>query len=137
VAATLIGLVDRVARRLRAAHRVCRTVVLRLRFADYSRATRSRTMAEPTARTDTILAVANQLLALAAPTIDTRGLTLVGVALTNLADEVPIQLSLTAQRALELDATLDRLRDRFGAAAITRGALIGMPEEPTVPLLPD
>ncbi len=137
VAAALIGLVDRVARRLRAAHRVCRTVVLRLRFADYSRATRSRTMAEATARTDMILAVANQLLALAGPTIDARGLTLVGVALTNLADEVPIQLSLTAQRAGELDATLDRLRDRFGAAAITRGALIGMPEERTVPLLPD
>ena len=39
--ADLIALVDRLARRLRAAHRVCRTVVLRLRFDDFSRATRS------------------------------------------------------------------------------------------------
>ena len=133
----LIGLVDRVARRLRAAHRVCRTVVLRLRFTDYTRATRSCTMAEATARTGTILATANELLARARATIDARGLTLIGVALTNLADEVPIQLSLTAQRPAALDAAVDRLRDRFGAGAITRGALIGMPEHPTVPLLPD
>src|SRR3954451_7667068 len=42
--AVLVALVDRLARRLRAARRVCRTVVLRLRFDDFSRATRSHTM---------------------------------------------------------------------------------------------
>src|SRR4051812_41280498 len=42
--ATLVALVDRLARRLRAARRVCRTVMLRLRFADFSRATRSHTL---------------------------------------------------------------------------------------------
>ena len=53
---------DRVARRLRAARRVCRTVVLRLRFDDFSRATRSHTLTEATAQTQTILAAARELL---------------------------------------------------------------------------
>ena len=45
VDAVLIGLVDRVTRRMRTAGRVGRTVVLRLRFDDFSRATRSHTAA--------------------------------------------------------------------------------------------
>src|SRR5438128_1558794 len=92
--AVLVGLVDRLARRLRAARRVCRTVVLRLRFADFSRATRSHTLAEATAQTQTILATARGLLAAAMPTIERQGITLVGVALGNLADEGAVQLAL-------------------------------------------
>ena len=49
--ALLVTLVDRVTRRARAANRAGRTVTLRLRFADFSRATRSRTLAHPTAGT--------------------------------------------------------------------------------------
>ena len=56
--AYLAGLVDRVARRLRAADRTCRTVVIRLRFDDFTRATRSHTMPRATASTPTILATA-------------------------------------------------------------------------------
>ena len=48
--ADLVALVDRITRRLRASRRVGRTVVLRLRFADFSRATRSHTLRHPTAR---------------------------------------------------------------------------------------
>ena len=44
--ATLVALVDRLGRRLREAHRVCRTVVLRLRFGDFTRATRSQTLSQ-------------------------------------------------------------------------------------------
>ena len=47
--ATLVALVDRIGRRLRAARRVCRTVILRLRFDDFTRATRSHTLAQATA----------------------------------------------------------------------------------------
>src|SRR5215211_4908800 len=61
--AVIIALVDRVTRRMRAARRVGRTIVLRLRFGDYSRATRSRTLADATAETRTILAAARVLLA--------------------------------------------------------------------------
>ncbi len=137
VAATLLTLVDRVTRRLRAAHRVCRTVVLRLRFEDYGRATRSYTMAEATAHTPTILTTANGLLRLTQPTIQRRGLTLIGVALTNLNDADHVQLTLPFERLRELDATLDRIRDRYGSTAITRGVLVGRDPGPWVPLLPD
>jgi DNA polymerase-4 len=137
LAATLTALVDRVTRRLRTARRVCRTVVLRMRFQDYSRATRSYTMGEPTARTETILKAAIALLRTSMPIIRRRGLTLIGIALANLADEGAIQLALPFDRTRNLDATLDRVRDRFGSAAITRGVLVGRDPGVWVPLLPD
>ena len=84
--ASLIGLVDRVTRRMRAAGRVGRTVVLRLRFGDFSRATRSHTLRRSTAQTQTILVAMRGLLAAATPMIERRGLTLIGVAVTNLED---------------------------------------------------
>jgi DNA polymerase-4 len=137
IAVALLGLVDRVARRLRAARRVCRTVVLRLRFADYSRATRSYTMAEPTWRTDVIARTASELLTAARPLIADRGLTLVGVALTNLEDQDAVQLSLPFDRAGDLDAAVDSVRERFGSSSITRGVLVGRDPGVSVPLLPD
>jgi DNA polymerase-4 len=135
--AVLMMLVDRVTRRLRAAGRVCRTVVLRLRFSDYSRATRSYTMLESTADTQTILAAATGLLTIAMPAISRRGLTLIGIALTNLGDQSGVQLRLPFERVRELDETLDRIRDRFGSQAVTRGTLVGRDPGPWVPLLPD
>ncbi|HUO71115.1 MAG TPA: DNA polymerase IV [Solirubrobacteraceae bacterium] len=137
VATALIALVDRVTRRLRTARRVCRTIVLRLRFADYSRATRSHTLGEPTAQTQTILRAAHDLLTAASPMIERRGLTLIGIALTNLADEGAVQLVLPFDRTRELDRTIDSLRDRFGSGAITRGVLVGRDTGVSVPLLPD
>ena len=137
--AIVVALVDRLARRLRAGRRVCRTVVLRLRFDDFSRATRSHTLCAATARTQTILATARGLLATAMPMIERRGLTLVGVALGNLADDGAAQLALPfdRQRAGALDATLDDVRERFGSAAITRAVLLGRDHGPSVPLLPE
>jgi DNA polymerase-4 len=137
--AIVIALVDRLARRLRAARRVCRTVVLRMRFDDFSRATRSHTLPEATAQTQTILATARGLLAAATPTIQRQGLTLVGVSLTNLHDDGAIQLALPfdRQRAGALDATLDDLRDRFGSSVVTRAVLLGRDQGQSVPLLPD
>jgi DNA polymerase-4 len=135
----LVALVDRVTRRMRAAGRVGRTVVLRLRFADYSRATRSHTIAEATAHTQTILDAARQLLAAAAPTIERRGITLVGVSVTNLGDSAAIQLALPLERRSPdaLDLALDTVRDRFGSRAVSRAVLLGRDPGPAVPLLPD
>jgi DNA polymerase IV len=65
----LVGLVDRLTRRLRAAHRLCRTVTIRLRFDDFSRATRSHTLSRSSCQTRTILATARGLLAAAMPLI--------------------------------------------------------------------
>jgi DNA polymerase IV len=139
VDAILVGLVDRVTRRLRAAGRVGRTVVLRLRFDDFSRATRSHTLLRATAETQAILAAARELFDSARPLIARRGLTLVGVAVSNLDDELPLQLELPFQRAgwYALDAALDEVRDRFGANAIVRAVLLGRDQGLTMPLLPD
>jgi DNA polymerase-4 len=137
IEASLMTLVDRVARRLRAARRACRTVVLRLRFDDFSRATRSHTIAEATSRTSTVLRVARGLLAASNAVIARRGLTLIGIALTNLCDQNAIQLALPFDRAAGLDGAIDAVQERFGRTAISRGALVGRKEAPWVPLLPD
>jgi DNA polymerase IV len=135
--AVVVGLVDRLARRLRYARRVCRTVVLRLRFDDFSRATRSHTLPHCTQETEPILATVRALLAATMPTIERQGLTLVGVALGNLEDAGAVQLVLPFNRRRALDATLDSVRDRFGTAAITRAVLLGRDQGLSVPLLPD
>jgi DNA polymerase-4 len=135
----LVGLVDRVTRRMRAAERTGRTVTLRLRFDDFSRATRSHTLSRPTAQTQTILAAARGLLVSATPLIRRQGITLVGVSVANFADEGMLQLEFPFEgdgRA-RLDAALDEVRDRFGVNAITRGVLLGRNQGLTMPLLPD
>jgi DNA polymerase IV len=137
--AVVVGLVDKLARRLRTARRVCRTVVLRMRFDDFSRATRSHTLAEATAQTQVILATARGLLSTAMPMIERQGLTLVGITFGNLEDDGAVQLALPfdVRRASALDAALDTVRDRYGSAAITRAVLLGRDQGLTVPLLPD
>jgi DNA polymerase-4 len=137
--AILAGLVDRVTRRMRAAGRSGRTVVLRLRFDDFSRATRSHTLARATADTQPILTAASELLRLARPMIERQGITLVGVAVGNLDRHGAVQLPLPFDRysGSALDAALDGVRDRFGSAAVTRAALLNHGEGLSVPLLPD
>ncbi len=136
---TLVAIVDRVTRRLRTGKRVCRTVVLRLRFADFTRATRSETMPQATARTQPILETARELLGVAKPLIDAQGITLVGLSLTNLEDEDRVQLALPFERRHDaaLDFAVDQVRDRYGSAAITRGVLVGRDPGVVMPLLPD
>ena len=137
--AALMGLVERVTRRLRDAGRTGRTVVLRLRFDDFSRATRSHTLPWPTSHTHTILATACDLLAAAMPMIRRQGITLIGIAVANLDDSGAIQLTLPFDRqsGTALDAALDEVRERFGSGAVTRAALLGRDPGLTVPLLPD
>ncbi|HJU48266.1 MAG TPA: hypothetical protein VJ689_09040, partial [Gaiellaceae bacterium] len=114
------------------------TVVLRLRFDDFARATRSHTLPHATAQTRLILAVARNLLTDVAPLIERRGLTLVGVAVANL-DDGPLQLVLPLEGRDDdaLDAALDRARERFGASAVTRALLLGGDQGWSMPLLPD
>ena len=137
--AIVMGLVDQVTRRMRATGRVGRTVVLRLRFDDFTRATRSRTLPQATAHTQTILDAVRTLHTTALPMIERRGLTLVGIAIGNLDRDDAVQLALPFDRRTggALDAALDQLRDRFGSSAITRATLLGRDTGLSVPLLPD
>jgi DNA polymerase IV len=139
VDAVLVGIVDRVTRRLRKAGRIGRTVVLRLRFNDFSRVTRSHTLPWPSAETQTILTTARWLLLTASPLVDRKGLTLVGLAVANLEDDRPLQLPLPVDPRGDgaLDTAVDVIRERFGSGAITRAVLLGRESGLIVPLLPD
>ena len=137
--ARLIVLVDRVCRRLRGADRVCRTVVLRLRFDDFNRATRSHTLASATDDTAVVLTALRRLLRANAGLIREQGITLIGVTLSNLDNADAIQLELPFERRSlhDLDSVVDRVKDRYGSSAITRGVLLNVDPGITVPLLPD
>jgi DNA polymerase IV len=133
--ATLVGIVDRITRRMRTARRVGRTVVLRLRFGDFERATRSHTLPFATANTQAILVTARELLTAATPLIEQRGITLIGCSVAMLQADPPSQLLLGPEEAL--DAAVDAIRDRYGSAAIVRAVLLGRDPAFSMPLLPD
>ncbi|GAB2456781.1 DNA polymerase IV [Jatrophihabitans fulvus] len=133
----LTGLVERTTTRLRKANRVCRTVTLRLRFADFERVTRSHTTLRPTCETDAVLATARQLLRDAGQLVDERGCTLVGVSLTNLedADDRQLELPFAAKDTSALDPVLDGIRAKFGRDAVGRAQLLGRGRGLEMPML--
>ena len=124
---------------MRTARRVGRTVVLRMRFGDYTRATRSHTLLFPTAHTQTILTAVRALVTATLPLMRERGLTMVGISVSNLEDADAIQLSLPFERRpnAALDAIVDQVRDRFGSNALKRASLLGRDEGLMMLLLPD
>jgi DNA polymerase-4 len=139
----LLRIVDRVTRRMRRAGRHGRTVTLRFRFADFTRATRASSLPQPTSATAPLLATVRAVLDASWPLIDERGgLTLIGVSVGNLVDERRgggIQMALPFERTESelLDTALDAVRDRFGAASLNRAVAIGSDADVGVPLLPD
>lgn len=138
--AVVVNLVDRITRRMRAAGRTGRTVTLRLRFDDFGRATRSHTLPGATASTEPILAAARELVGAAAPVIAERGLTLIGFAVSNIDRDGAQQLELPFGPGPDLvavDRAVDRVRERFGNSALTRGVLVGRDAGVEVPMLPD
>jgi DNA polymerase IV len=143
VDAVVIGLIDRIATRMRAAGRTGRTVTLRLRFNDFGRATRSHTLPYATSSTHAILATARRLVADAAPVVGERGLTLVGFAVAGLsaidrggAEQLMLPFMAGTEPAA-VDAAVDRVRRRYGRSALTRGVLVGRDPGVEVPRLPD
>jgi DNA polymerase-4 len=135
----LLGLVDRVTRRMRAAGRVGRTIVLRLRFDDFSRATRSGTLKHTTCETRAVLDMSRGLLSTAMPMIERRGITLIGVAGSNRENDLPRQLKLpfACSRGSALDTAVDEIRERYGVAALSRAVLLGRDTGLVMPMLPD
>jgi DNA polymerase-4 len=71
--------------------------------------------------------------------IEKQGITLVGISVGNLENEASLQLALPFDKAAndELDSALDRVHDRFGSNAISRGNQLGRDQGLTVPMLPD
>ncbi len=140
VDAVVVNLIDRITSRMRAAGRTGRTVVLRLRFDDFSRASRSHTLPWATSSTRPLLAAARRLVAAAAPLIAERGLTLVGFAVSGIDRSGAQQLTLpfggeAAQP--EIDAAIDRVRRRYGRSALTPAVLLNRDPGLDMPHLPD
>ena len=139
----LAHLADRVARRLRAKHRAGRTVTVRVRFAGMRAVTRSHTLAQPVSTTLTLTEVAERLAWRAIEENRSDDVTLLAVAVSNLADQATIQPELdlpppdpwrpgsatgVARRAV--DGSMDAIRERFGRDAVgylpamTRGGAV-------------
>ncbi|WP_108637597.1 DNA polymerase IV [Mycobacterium numidiamassiliense] len=136
--AVVVNLIDRITARMRAAGRSGRTVVLRMRFDDFTRATRSRTLPWATSSTQPILGVARQLVAAAAPLIAERGLTLVGFAVSGIDRSGAQQLMLPlCGEPPSIDAAIDRVRSRYGKSALTPAVLVGRDPGIEMPHLPD
>ncbi len=141
IEALLLGIVDRVTRRMRSAGRAGRTVTLRFRYDDFRRATRARSLAHPTAATEPIRDVALAILGEHREIWSDRGLTLIGLSVGNLVnvddDTEQLMLPFGRKDRSQLDDAVDGLRDRFGHAALTRASLIGARQGFEVPKLPD
>lgn len=135
----LTQIIDRLGRRLREHNRASRTVVLRLRFGDFAKATRSRSLRSPTDRTWVLLDVARGLMESALPEIADRGITLIGVSFSQLerADAVPPELPLDWGDGARLDTVLDAVRDRFGASSVARATQLGRDPGWSTPVLPE
>jgi DNA polymerase-4 len=139
----LTQIIDRLARRLRDGDRLCRTVVLRLRFGDYAKATRSRTVRIPTDSTAVLLASARDLLTAAHAEIAERGITLLGVSFSHLTrsdtlqPELPIDWADGTGLDTALDTALDAVRTRFGTTAVSRATHLDRAPGLSAPLLPE
>ncbi len=132
-------LVDRVAGRLRRADRVGRTITVRLRFDDLSRATRSHSLPDATSATALIHATAAGVLDAAWPLVEQRGISLLGISVGNLADRDAVQLVLPFERceAEQLDSVLDAVHERFGRTSIQRATTLRGDAGIQLPMLPD
>lgn len=135
---TLLTLVDRVTRRMRAAGRTGSTVTISLRFGDFTRSTSSHTLARPTAHNQTVLETARTLLRSRAGAVKDKGITLIGISVGSLDDE-PEQLALPLDvtSGAEIDQVIDAVRDKFGGDSLRRAVQLGAHDHLAVPHLPD
>jgi len=127
-------LADRIARRLRAKDRPCRTVTVRVRFADLRSVTRALTLPAPISATTALMEVAVDLVrGVLADYPDERTISLLAIWGSNLGEdpcpqlELPFRLSDDGRRPgtrkglarLRADRAMDAIRDRFGSEAVT------------------
>lgn len=136
--AILLNVVDRVTARMRKAERVGRTIILRLRYGDFTAATRSHTLAEATNSTSAILESAKHLFRETWPETQQRGLTRIGLSVTSLSSSTQVQLALPfgGRDTTKLDSTRDAIHQRFGKSALLRARNLGRTSI-DMPMLPD
>jgi DNA polymerase IV len=119
----LAELSEKVARHARADGLAGRVVTLKLRTTDFRIHTRRRTIAVPTQTAKTLFAVGRELLAREATG---RPYRLIGIGMADLIEAGAVKDDFFAgdeRRALAGEKTLDAIRARFGAGAVTSGRI--------------
>ncbi len=121
VRSTLVALLDSVATRLRDSGMRARCVTLKVRFAPFRTITRRRTLPSPTSATAPLLRTA---LGLWEALDDPTPVRLVGVAVSDFSGQLVLPGAGESPRQEALDSAVDRVREKFGAAALRRGSVI-------------
>jgi DNA polymerase-4 len=119
----LAELSEKVARHARADGLAGRVVTLKLRTTDFAILTRRRTIPVPTQTAKTLFAVGRELLAKEATG---RPYRLIGIGMADLIEADAVEDDFFAgdeRRALAGEKTLDAIRARFGAGAVTSGRI--------------
>jgi DNA polymerase-4 len=119
-----LRLTEKAAARLRENDYYAKTISIKVRFADFSTISRSKTLPLPIDSTHDIYEIAKSLyLAL---NLDRARLRLVGISLDNLSEAAPEQLLLGARERgwREADSAIDRAKLRFGGGSVRPGRLI-------------
>lgn len=119
----LQALADRTATRLRAKQLQAACVTVKIRRRDFSTYTRQQGFQPATQETQVIARIATQLLNGWLKEQPRAALRLLGVGVSDLTQAQQLELFAApeSQRNRELDATVDRIRERYGAAALKRG----------------
>ncbi|MCW2726941.1 MAG: polymerase [Frankiales bacterium] len=132
IARELLRLSERTAARLRAAGQVGRTVSIKLRFADFTTITRSRTLSEATDVGRTVYEVALGLYE--ALGLERARLRLVGVRVEGITDEADQHRQLLLGEKdngwREAEQAVDKASRRFGAGAVRPATLVQPGTEP-------
>jgi DNA polymerase-4 len=135
----LLKLSDRTATRVRAAGLVGRTISIKVRFADFTTITRSKTLRDPTDVSRDIYAIARALFD--GLGLQRARLRLVGVRMAGLidSDQAPIQglLGEPVHGWRDADRAVDRASARFGAGAVRPGSLVEDERSATTPMRDD
>jgi DNA polymerase-4 len=122
----ILRLSERVAERVRAAEMVGKTVVLKVRFADFTTITRSRTLPEPTDVARVVYATAQRLYQ--GLHLERARIRLVGVRVEGLVDAASGHHQLSwderEQGWREAERAMDRASARFGSGSVRPASLV-------------
>ena len=134
MAVVILGLADRVGRRLRAKGRAGSTITLRVRFPGPRSVTRSHTLRSPTGSTAALANLGVVLLERALADNGGELVTLIGISVSNLTTDHNVQLelalgdedvlragSLEALKRGRLEDSVDEVRERFGKKLVWFG----------------
>jgi DNA polymerase-4 len=130
--AELVRLADKASARLRARGLMASCVTVKIRRKDFVTCTRQRRFDPPTQETRVITGIATGLLDGWLAAQPRAALRLLGVGVSELAPATQLDL-FTAPRTArnrELDAAVDRIRERFGSVALKRASSLQGPARP-------